>query len=134
MQARPTRAQRHSQRIVLEQVTRLIVSESAKVSPNADIEDSIRGTRIVIESGVVIDSFVKLKPAGGSGDVLIGKNSYMEEYGIYPREAAYQDRREVVERLVDGAILITKQECSQSSAQSQLQAEEGNFAIEQSNR
>lgn len=81
----------------------LIVSESAKVSPNADIEDSIRGTGIVSESGVVIDSFVKLKPAG---------------------------RREVVERLVDGGILITKQECSQSSAQSQPQAEEGNFALD----
>ena len=43
----------------------------------ADIEDSVRGSKIVIEAGVVIDSFVKIKPAGGSGDVLIGKNTYI---------------------------------------------------------
>lgn len=52
----------------------LIVSPNAKVSPLADIEDSTRGSRIVIEDGVVIDSFVKVKPAGGVGDVFIGKN------------------------------------------------------------
>lgn len=55
----------------------LFISESAKVSPHADIEDSVRGSRITIEAGVVIDSFVKIKPAGGSGDVLIGRNSYI---------------------------------------------------------
>lgn len=55
----------------------IVISELAKVSPMADIEDSVRESRIVIEAGVVIDSFVKIKPAGGSGDVLIGKNSYI---------------------------------------------------------
>ena len=55
----------------------IIISEDAKVSPLADIEDSVRGSKIVIEAGVVIDSFVKIKPAGGSGDVFIGKNSYI---------------------------------------------------------
>ena len=55
----------------------IIISEHAKVSPHADIEDSVRGTRIVIEAGAVIDSFVKIKPAGGSGDVVIGRNSYI---------------------------------------------------------
>jgi acetyltransferase-like isoleucine patch superfamily enzyme len=55
----------------------IIISEHAKVSPHADIEDSVRGTRIVIEAGAVIDSFVKIKPAGGSGDVVIGQNSYI---------------------------------------------------------
>ena len=48
---------------------------AARVSGLADIEDSTRGTRIVIESGVVIDAFVKIKPAGGSGDVIIGRDS-----------------------------------------------------------
>ena len=52
----------------------LIVSPNARISKLADIEDSVRGSRIVIEDGVVIDSFVKLKPAGGSGDVHIGRN------------------------------------------------------------
>src|SRR5437762_2528061 len=55
----------------------LIVSPTAKVSALADIEDSTRGTRIVIEDGVMIDAFVKIKPAGGSGDVIIGAGSYI---------------------------------------------------------
>jgi acetyltransferase-like isoleucine patch superfamily enzyme len=55
----------------------LIISEQAKISSQADIEDSVRGSRIVIESGVVIDAFVKIKPVGGAGDVVIGKNSYI---------------------------------------------------------
>ncbi len=55
----------------------LIISPTAKVSPLADIEDSTRGTRIVIEDGVMIDAFVKIKPAGGSGDVIIGAGSYI---------------------------------------------------------
>lgn len=52
----------------------LIISEKAKISPLADIEDSVRGSRITIADGVVIDSFVKIKPAGGSGDLEIGRN------------------------------------------------------------
>ncbi|HET8773569.1 MAG TPA: DapH/DapD/GlmU-related protein [Thermoanaerobaculia bacterium] len=55
----------------------LIVSPTATISPLADIEDSVRGSRIVIGDGVRIDSFVKIKPAGGSGDVVIGANSYV---------------------------------------------------------
>jgi virginiamycin A acetyltransferase len=55
----------------------LIVSEQARVSEKADIEDSVRGSRIVISAGVVIDAFVKIKPVGGSGDVVIGENSYI---------------------------------------------------------
>ena len=53
----------------------LIIAPSARISPLADIEDSQRGSRIVIEDDVVIDSFVKIKPAGGSGDVVIGAGS-----------------------------------------------------------
>lgn len=47
---------------------------SANISPLADIEDSVRGSRIVVGAQSVIDSFVKIKPAGGSGDLMIGKN------------------------------------------------------------
>lgn len=53
----------------------LQISPNARVSPLADIEDSVRGSRIVIGDGAVIDAFVKIKPAGGSGDVIIGRNS-----------------------------------------------------------
>lgn len=55
----------------------LIVSPSARVSPLADIEDSTRGTRIVIEDGAMIDAFVKIKPAGGNGDVIVGPGTYI---------------------------------------------------------
>jgi len=55
----------------------LEISPSAKISKLSDIEDSVRGTRIVIKSGVVIDSFVKIKAVGGTGDLFIGENSYI---------------------------------------------------------
>lgn len=51
------------------------IAPSAKVSPYSDIEDSVRGTKIIIGERVVIDSFVKIKPAGGHGDVVIGADS-----------------------------------------------------------
>src|SRR6185437_15538571 len=56
-------------------VAMLRIARTARVSPLADIEDSVRGTRIVIEDDVVIDAFVKIKPAGGCGDVIIGRGS-----------------------------------------------------------
>jgi acetyltransferase-like isoleucine patch superfamily enzyme len=48
------------------------IHPTARVSTLADIEDSVRGTRVSIGAHTVIDSFVKLKPAGGRGDVVIG--------------------------------------------------------------
>jgi len=51
------------------------IHPDATVSPLADIEDSLRGTRIVINAFSVIDSFVKIKPAGGCGDIIIGERS-----------------------------------------------------------
>jgi acetyltransferase-like isoleucine patch superfamily enzyme len=53
----------------------LRISESARVSPLADIEDSSRGTVISIGPNAVIDAFVKIKPAGGMGDVEIGADT-----------------------------------------------------------
>jgi virginiamycin A acetyltransferase len=55
----------------------LVISDKAIVSQLADIEDSTKDTKIIIEEGVRIDSFVKIKPAGGLGDVIIGKNTYI---------------------------------------------------------
>ncbi len=46
---------------------------TARISQYADIEASIRGTRILIGAHSVIDSFVKIKPAGGNGDLVIGE-------------------------------------------------------------
>lgn len=50
------------------------IHDSAKVSSFADIEDSVRGSRIVIGANSVIDSFVKIKPTGGLGDLVTGEN------------------------------------------------------------
>ncbi len=50
------------------------IHPTARVSRLADIEDSVRGTRVVVGAHSMIDSFVKIKPAGGSGDVLIGEH------------------------------------------------------------
>jgi virginiamycin A acetyltransferase len=55
----------------------LMISEQAKISKLAHIEDSVRGTKIIIEKGVVIDSFVRIKPVGGMGDIVIGENSHI---------------------------------------------------------
>jgi virginiamycin A acetyltransferase len=55
----------------------LTISKSARISPNAEIDDSTRGSKIIIEDGVWIDSFVKILASGGFGDVVIGKNSYV---------------------------------------------------------
>lgn len=53
----------------------LKISPRARISPLADIEDSVRGSVIEIADGASIDSFVKIKPAGGDGDVRIGENT-----------------------------------------------------------
>jgi len=53
------------------------IHPDAKISALADIEDSVRGTRITVGAHSMIDSFVKIKPAGGSGDVVIGMHTYI---------------------------------------------------------
>jgi len=53
------------------------VSALAKISPLADIERSVRGNKVRIADHVTVDSFVKIKFAGGDGDVEIGPQSYL---------------------------------------------------------
>ena len=48
------------------------IAPTARVSPLADIEDSTRGTLIEVGEDAAIDSFVKIKPAGGSGAGRLG--------------------------------------------------------------
>ena len=55
----------------------IAIDPSAKISRLADIEDSVRGTLIQIGKETVIDSFVKIKPAGGSGNCIIGDNCFI---------------------------------------------------------
>ena len=59
------------------EIIMIIIHPSARVSRLADIEESVRGTTINIGEGAVIDSFVKIKPAGGCGDLSIGRFSYV---------------------------------------------------------
>ena len=55
----------------------LVISKTANISPLCDIQDSTWGSKIIINDRVMIDSFVKIKPVGGTGDVIIGENSYI---------------------------------------------------------
>lgn len=50
----------------------LDIDPSAKISQLADIELSTRGTLMRIGARTTIDAFVKIKPAGGSGELVIG--------------------------------------------------------------
>ena len=49
------------------------IDKTAKISALCDIEDSVKGSKIIIGANSVIDSFVKIKPAGGLGDLIIGE-------------------------------------------------------------
>ncbi|MEA2570919.1 MAG: hypothetical protein QOI24_2920 [Acidobacteriota bacterium] len=55
----------------------LLISKTARISPLADIEDSVRGSKLFIGEGVMIDAFVKIKVAGGVGDLKIGSNTFI---------------------------------------------------------
>ena len=50
------------------------ISATARISALADIEDSVRGSKLIVGAFSVIDSFVKIKPAGGTGDIQIGNH------------------------------------------------------------
>lgn len=53
----------------------ITIHETASISLHSDIEESVRGTLIEIGANCVIDSYVKIKPTGGQGDVVIGERS-----------------------------------------------------------
>lgn len=53
------------------------ISPLARISPLADIERSVRGSRVLIGDNATIDSFVKIKCVGGLGDVIVGPDVYL---------------------------------------------------------
>jgi virginiamycin A acetyltransferase len=61
----------------------ILIDPTARVSPQTDIEDSIRGTCISIGANTVVDSFVKIKPAGGSGNLRIGCNTVINSGVVF---------------------------------------------------
>ncbi|HTL80353.1 MAG TPA: acyltransferase [Bacteroidia bacterium] len=54
-----------------------IISGSAVISKFADLEESVKGSKLIIGDKTVIDSFVKIKFAGGLGDITIGDQCYL---------------------------------------------------------
>ena len=48
------------------------ISSTARISSLADIEESVRGTLISIGEDSVVDSFVKIKSVGGTGNLVVG--------------------------------------------------------------
>src|ERR1051326_4271893 len=54
-----------------------LIADSAKISRLADLEESVRGSRIIIGENCMVDSFVKFKFAGGLGDIVIGERCYI---------------------------------------------------------
>lgn len=54
-----------------------IISHTTKISQFADIEESVKGSSLIISGGSFIDSFVKIKFAGGIADIIIGSNCYI---------------------------------------------------------
>lgn len=53
------------------------IGKNTNISEKAHIEDSIIGSNIIIEDGCFIDSFVRIRPVGGTGDVVIGPDCYI---------------------------------------------------------
>ena len=52
----------------------LDIDATARISQLADIEPSARGTLIRIGARTMVDAFVKIKPAGGMGQLIIGED------------------------------------------------------------
>lgn len=55
----------------------LYADETAQISELAHIDESTRGSQIRVGPDSVIDSFVRIKCAGGAGDVSFGKRCYV---------------------------------------------------------
>lgn len=56
---------------------------SVKISSFVSIDISSRGTDTIIDEGCVIDDFVKIKHVGGNGNVIIGKNVYINSGTVF---------------------------------------------------
>lgn len=63
--------------------TMIDIHPEARVSNLADIEDSVRGSKVIVGPRSVIDSFVKIKPAGGMGDLVIGADSIVNSGCVF---------------------------------------------------
>jgi len=53
------------------------IDPTAHVSPLADIETSVRNSTLSVGENTTIDAFVKIKFAGGEGNIEIGSHGYV---------------------------------------------------------
>jgi virginiamycin A acetyltransferase len=53
------------------------ISNTARISSLSDIENSTRGSKLVVSANVTIDSFVKIKFVGGLSNIEIGENTFI---------------------------------------------------------
>ena len=59
-----------------------IFDKNCKISDLASIEISNRGTDTLIGAFSVIDDFVKIKHVGGTGNIIIGENVYINSGSV----------------------------------------------------
>ena len=59
------------------------IHPSAFVSPRADVEDSVKGSRIVVGARSYIGAFVKTKAVDKGGDVVIGHKCLINSEYVY---------------------------------------------------
>ena len=85
-------------------LTGVEIHPSAVVSPDARIMPSTRGTRIVIGAGVHVEPFALIRCVGGSGDVIIGDNSYINPYCVLYSGNGIHIGRDVL--IAPGAALV----------------------------
>lgn len=52
----------------------ITIDKTARIARFTDIENSLRGNKIIIGKNTTLDNFIKLKFAGGNGDIIIGEN------------------------------------------------------------
>lgn len=61
----------------------ILIHATAKISPLADIEESKKGSLISIGEACMVDAFVKMKPTGGLGDLIIGRQCYINSGCVF---------------------------------------------------
>ena len=54
-----------------------VIAPTARISPLAYIEESARGSRLEIAALAFVDAFVAIKFVGGTGDITIGEQTYL---------------------------------------------------------
>jgi acetyltransferase-like isoleucine patch superfamily enzyme len=57
--------------------TGIFIDRTAVIHDLVSLQASTRGTKIIVGANSQIDAFVKIRPTGGPGDVVIGQRTYI---------------------------------------------------------